>query len=58
IESQDPIVAAGTRSSHPHHISGSLGFADVVDKAKMIRAETTCDLKGDFSNYWTPILYR
>ncbi|CAN0444702.1 unnamed protein product, partial [Phaeothamnion confervicola] len=55
---QDPIVTPGQRSGHLHHVSGSLGFnGDTINKKWMLRNASTCDLPGDFSNYWTPALY-
>ncbi|CAM9285309.1 unnamed protein product [Phaeothamnion confervicola] len=55
----DPIASAGVRSSHAHHISGTTGFSpDTIKRRWMQNNDSTCDMPGDFSNYWTPVLYR
>ncbi|KAI5271288.1 hypothetical protein E4T47_05393 [Aureobasidium subglaciale] len=57
-ERLDPIVAPGGVSGHVHTISGSNGF-----KAEMTYADarggacSSCPIKQDMSNYWTPALY-
>ncbi|KAI4727415.1 hypothetical protein E4T49_04717 [Aureobasidium sp. EXF-10728] len=57
-ERLDPIVAPGGVSGHVHTISGSNGF-----KAEMTYADarggacSSCPIKQDMSNYWTPKLY-
>ncbi|KAG9658955.1 WSC domain protein, partial [Aureobasidium melanogenum] len=57
-ERLDPIVNPGGVSGHVHTISGSNGF-----KAEMTYADarggacSSCPIKQDMSNYWTPKLY-
>jgi hypothetical protein len=57
-ERLDPIVSPGAVSGHVHTISGGAGF-----KASMTYADTqaskcsSCTIKEDMSNYWTPQLY-
>ncbi|KAI4690171.1 uncharacterized protein J4E84_004353 [Alternaria hordeiaustralica] len=57
-ERLDPIVNPGAVSGHVHTISGGAAF-----KASMTYADTraskcsSCTIKEDMSNYWTPQLY-
>jgi len=57
-ERLDPIVSPGGVSGHVHTVSGSNGF-----KAEMTYADarggacSSCPIKQDMSNYWTPKLY-
>ncbi|KAI9506394.1 hypothetical protein BX070DRAFT_219863 [Coemansia spiralis] len=54
----DPIVDPGTVSGHVHKIVGGSGFSWKMDYADA-RASTcsSCPIKQDLSNYWTPKLY-
>ncbi|KAK6430435.1 hypothetical protein LTR95_013410 [Oleoguttula sp. CCFEE 5521] len=58
LERADPIVNPGAVAGHVHTISGGngFGFAMNFDQA---RASTcsSCPIKKDLSNYWTPKLY-
>ena len=47
----DPIVNLGSRAAHEHSVTGSLGFADLLDVAAMTGNLTTCNVPGDHSNY-------
>lgn len=57
-ERADPIISPGAISGHVHTISGGNGF-----KFDMTYADTqasdcsSCPIKQDLSNYWTPKLY-
>ncbi|CAM9969067.1 unnamed protein product, partial [Phaeothamnion confervicola] len=54
----DPLEYPGKRSSHRHDIGGSLGFnANRVNAKAMQLNVSTCDILGDFSNYWAPTFY-
>lgn len=54
----DPIVNPGGLSSHVHVISGGSGFAASMDFARARASScTTCNVREDLSNYWTPKLY-
>ncbi|KAF2822058.1 WSC-domain-containing protein [Ophiobolus disseminans] len=54
----DPIVNPGKVATHVHTVSGGSGF-----KANMTFADaraskcSSCEIKEDMSNYWTPTLY-
>lgn len=58
LERADPIVSPGEVAGHVHTISGGngFGFSMTYDQA---RASTcsSCLVKADLSNYWTPKLY-
>jgi hypothetical protein len=57
-ERADPLVEPGQVSNHVHVIAGGNGF-DFNITYDQARASTcsTCDIKEDLSNYWTPKLY-
>ncbi|KAK4993470.1 hypothetical protein LTR50_000400 [Elasticomyces elasticus] len=57
-ERADPIVFPGVVAPHVHTISGSngFGFTENYDQAKGGSC-TSCPIKQDMSNYWTPKLY-
>ncbi|KAK3387810.1 hypothetical protein B0H63DRAFT_470957 [Podospora didyma] len=57
-ERLDPIVDPGKLSKHVHVIAGGNGFAASMD-FDMARASscTTCNVRDDLSNYWTPKMY-
>lgn len=58
LERADPIINPGEVSGHVHTISGGNGFGFSMDYDQA-RASTcsSCSLKADLSNYWTPRLY-
>ncbi|KAL1297177.1 hypothetical protein AAFC00_004750 [Neodothiora populina] len=57
-ERADPIVSPGSVSGHVHTISGGNGFGFEMDY-EQARTSTcsSCPIKQDLSNYWTPALY-
>jgi hypothetical protein len=57
-ERADPLVEPGQVATHAHAIAGGNGFDFEMDYDKA-RASTcsTCHVKEDLSNYWTPKLY-
>ncbi|KAF2495129.1 WSC domain-containing protein [Lophium mytilinum] len=57
-ERADPIVNPGAPAGHVHAIVGGNGFNFSMDYDKA-RASTcsTCYIKEDLSNYWTPKMY-
>lgn len=58
VERSDPIVAPGNVSGHVHQIMGGNAFDFEMDYADTQSSTcTSCTVHGDFSNYWTPILY-
>ncbi|KAK5070639.1 hypothetical protein LTR64_000314 [Lithohypha guttulata] len=58
VERVDPIVAPGNISGHVHQIMGGNGFDFEMDFADTQASTcTSCTVHGDFSNYWTPVLY-
>lgn len=58
VERADPIVAPGNVSGHVHQILGGNGFDFEMDFADTQASTcTSCTVHGDFSNYWTPVLY-
>lgn len=58
VERADPIVAPGNVSGHVHQIMGGNGFDFEMDYADTQASTcTSCTVHGDFSNYWTPVLY-
>ena len=58
IQRSDPIVNPGATSSHVHVVLGGNGFAPSMDYASTQKSTcTSCTIKGDNSNYWTPNLY-
>ncbi|KAF2005544.1 WSC domain protein [Amniculicola lignicola CBS 123094] len=54
----DPIVNPGGLSGHLHNIAGGSGFASSMtfQQARNSRC-SSCQIKEDLSNYWTPQLY-
>lgn len=58
VERVDPIVAPGNVSAHVHTVMGGNGFDFEMDYADTQASTcTSCTVHGDFSNYWTPVLY-
>lgn len=58
VERIDPIIAPGNVSAHVHTVMGGNGFDFEMDYADTQASTcTSCTVHGDFSNYWTPILY-
>ena len=57
-ERLDPIVAPGRVSAHVHTISGGSGFGPSMtfQQARSSKC-SSCEIKEDMSNYWTPQLY-
>jgi hypothetical protein len=57
-ERADPVVNPGQVAGHVHKIAGGNGFGFAMD-FDQARASTcsTCPIKQDLSNYWTPKLY-
>lgn len=54
----DPIVNPGAIASHVHTVSGGNGFNFTMDYADARASEcSSCPIKQDLSNYWTPKLY-
>lgn len=58
LERADPVVFPGEVSPHVHTISGGNGFGFSMDY-EQANASTcsSCAIKKDLSNYWTPKLY-
>ena len=58
LERADPIIDPGQVSGHVHTISGGNGFDFEMDYAKANSSTcSSCPIKKDLSNYWTPKLY-
>ena len=58
MERSDPIVNPGAISGHVHQIAGGNGFGFKMDYAQTQASScSSCLIKKDFSNYWTPALY-
>jgi hypothetical protein len=54
----DSIVSPGQVSGHTHVILGGNGFAPSMDYDSTQKSTcTSCSIKGDLSNYWSPKLY-
>lgn len=54
----DPIVNPGGVAGHVHQIMGGNGFDFTMNYSSTQQSTcTTCKVKGDMSNYWTPNLY-
>jgi len=54
----DPIVAPGQVSAHVHTVSGGNALNFSMDYADTQTSEcSSCPIKQDLSNYWTPKLY-
>ena len=57
-ERADPLLSPGAISPHVHSIAGGNGFALLEDYAQARTATcSSCPIKQDLSNYWTPKLY-
>ncbi|THZ01447.1 WSC-domain-containing protein [Aureobasidium pullulans] len=57
-ERADPIVSPGQVAGHVHTISGGNGFKFEMDYADARASDcSSCPIKQDLSNYWTPALY-
>lgn len=57
-ERADPIVNPGVVSGHVHKIAGGNGFGFTQNYAQARRSQcSSCPIKQDLSNYWTPKLY-
>lgn len=57
-ERADPIVNPGKVSGHLHQIMGGNAFDFQMDyNTTQTSTCTSCTVHGDFSNYWTPVLY-
>jgi hypothetical protein len=54
----DPVVNPGGVSAHVHAISGGSAFSAnmTYDEARNSKC-SSCQIKEDMSNYWTPSLY-
>ncbi|GAA5867574.1 hypothetical protein JCM8547_001225 [Rhodosporidiobolus lusitaniae] len=58
IERADSIVSPGAVSGHVHNILGGSNFALGTSFEALRKSEcTSCVVKQDLSNYWTPQLY-
>ncbi|GAA6021435.1 hypothetical protein JCM10207_004732 [Rhodosporidiobolus poonsookiae] len=54
----DPIVNPGALANHVHTISGASNFNLEVNFHTLRESQcTSCQVKQDMSNYWTPALY-
>lgn len=57
-ERADPIVSPGAVSGHVHTIAGGNGFDFTMDYETARSSDcSSCPIKQDLSNYWTPKLY-
>ena len=57
-ERADPIVEPGKVSRHAHKIAGGNGFGFEMTYEQARNAKcSSCPIKQDMSNYWTPKLY-
>lgn len=57
-ERADPIVNPGGISGHVHQIAGGNGFDFTMDYESTQKSTcSSCPIKQDLSNYWTPNLY-
>jgi len=57
-ERADPVVNAGKVAGHVHKIAGGNGFGFAMDYDQARKSTcSTCPIKQDLSNYWTPKLY-
>ncbi|KAM0720206.1 hypothetical protein Q7P37_004342 [Cladosporium fusiforme] len=58
LERADPVVFPGAVSPHVHTISGGNGFGFKMDYDQANASTcSSCAIKKDLSNYWTPKLY-
>jgi len=54
----DPIISPGHVSAHVHVIAGGNGFGFNETYAQARGSQcSSCEIKQDLSNYWTPMLY-
>jgi len=54
----DPIIDPGQVSGHVHTVSGGNGLNFTMDYAQARSSNcSSCPIKQDLSNYWTPSLY-
>ncbi|KAL6832587.1 COOH terminal WSC domain-containing protein [Trichoderma camerunense] len=54
----DPIVNPGVPSGHVHNVLGGSNFGFSSTGADLVKSNcSTALVKGDYSNYWYPILY-
>jgi hypothetical protein len=57
-ERADPIVNPGSAAPHVHVIVGGDGFGlDMTYDDALASKCSTCHVKEDLSNYWTPKMY-
>ena len=57
-ERVDPLKAPGEISGHTHTVSGGNGFGFTLDYNQARSSScSSCLIKQDMSNYWTPALY-
>lgn len=57
-ERADPIVSPGAIAGHVHQIAGGNAFDFDMDyDDTQTSACSSCPIKQDLSNYWTPSLY-
>ncbi|KAF2432321.1 WSC-domain-containing protein [Tothia fuscella] len=57
-ERADPIVNPGAVAGHAHKIAGGNGFGFTMDYEQARASKcSSCPIKQDLSNYWTPKLY-
>lgn len=58
LERADPIINPSQVAGHVHTISGGNGFGFTMDYAQANASTcSSCPIKKDLSNYWTPKLY-
>ena len=58
VERADPIVDPGKVSGHVHTVMGGNGFSfDMTYDQARASTCSSCQAKGDMSNYWVPSLY-
>ncbi|GAA5863910.1 hypothetical protein JCM3774_004415 [Rhodotorula dairenensis] len=58
VQRADPLTNPGGISGHVHTISGGSGFnLDMTFQDARASKCTSCQVKQDLSNYWTPVLY-
>lgn len=57
-ERADPVIFPGVVSPHVHTIAGGNGFGfDMTYEQTQTSTCSSCPIKQDLSNYWTPKLY-
>lgn len=58
LERADPIISPSQVSGHVHTISGGNGFGFEMDYERANASTcSSCPIRKDLSNYWTPKLY-